>query len=162
MNKQILKRIGMNNSVFEYPLKDKQLLHNAVIAFNGWDAQKVKGGWRNYACSGAGSMWSTPTDLAKFGLNATQSFHGNSEGLISKNIAQQMLTRQNHTDFGLGVVVAGKGKDLYFWKAGHNYGYHSLVIMFPNIGKGVAIMTNSETGNIVIDYLVAYIAHQYK
>ena len=56
---------------------------------------------------------------------------------------------------------AGKGKGLYFWKAGHNYGYHSLLFMFPNIGKGVVIMTNSETGDTVINYLVALIAHKY-
>lgn len=60
-----------------------------------------------------------------------------------------MLKRYKNTDFGLGVVVGGKNKNLYFWKAGHNYGYHSLIIMFPNQGKGLAIMTNSEIGNLL-------------
>lgn len=160
MNKTILKKIGMHNSLYQYPLINTQLRKRVVPAFKGWSGQQVDGGWKRYACAGAGGMWSTPSDLAKFALNITASYLGKKPGLISKNIARQMLTRQKNTDFGLGVVVSGSGDNLYFWKAGHNYGYHSLLIMFPNQGKGVAIMTNSETGNIVIDYLVALIARK--
>ena len=162
MNKDVLNKLGMNESSFQYPLENKYLLSRAVIAYTGRNDKKVLGGWRNYASFGAAGMWSTPTDIANFAINVSLSLKGKSNAYLPEDITQEMLTRQKNTDFGLGVVVAGKGKSLYFWKAGHNYGYHSLVIMFPNIGKGLVIMTNSETGNIIIDYLVAYIAHQYK
>ncbi|MEM9243682.1 MAG: serine hydrolase domain-containing protein [Pseudomonadota bacterium] len=161
MNKQVLQKIGMTNSIYEYPLKNEKLLSRAAIAYTGWDGKEVPGGWHNYACSGAGGMWSTPSDLAKFAINVSQSFRGNPKGFLPKKVATEMLTRQKSTDFGLGVVVAGKGKGLYFRKEGHNYGYHSLIIMFPNTGKGMVIMTNSETGDIVINYLVAYVAHKF-
>lgn len=162
LNKDILPKLGMNSSRYEYPLIEKDLLSKVVDGYTGWDGQKVEGGWHNYACSGAGGMWSTPTDLAKFAINISDSLHGKANGLIPQKIAKQMLTRYKNTDFGLGVVVGGKNKNLYFWKAGHNYGYHSLMIMFPNQGKGIAIMTNSETGDLIINYLVAYIAHEHK
>ncbi|GAG08545.1 unnamed protein product, partial [marine sediment metagenome] len=161
MNARVLAKMGMKNSIYQYPLKERKFLKHAIAGYDGWSEKKIPGGWNNYACSGAGGMWSTPLDLAKFGLNITASYLGKSSGLISKKLAHKMLTRQNNTDFGLGVVVAGKGKNLYFWKAGHNYGYHSLLIMFPNRGKGLVIMTNSETGGTVINYITAVIAHEY-
>ena len=161
MNQQVLKPIGMRQSTYQYPLTNKNYLKRVVPGFTGWSNKEIKGGWHNYQCSGACGMWSTPTDLAKFAINVTHSLHGESGGLLPQLLAKHMLTRQPNTDFGLGVVVGGYGKDLYFWKAGHNYGYHSLIIMFPNVGKGLAIMTNSETGNIVINYFVAMIAHEY-
>lgn len=161
MNQQVLKPIGMTNSLYQYPLMDKRLLNLAAPGFTGWSDKKIKGGWYNYKCAGACGMWSTPTDLAKFLLNVSHSFHGKPNGLIPQSLAKQMLTRQKNTDFGLGVVVGGHGKGLYFWKAGHNYGYHSLIIMFPNTGKGLAIMTNSESGDMVINYFVSIIAHEY-
>ena len=157
MNHDVLKKLGMNDSVFMYPLNEKYQ-HRAIPAFKGWSGSEIKGGWQNYACSGACGMWSTPNDLALFALSVTNSYLGKDNAYISKNTAVQMLTRQKNTDFGLGVDVNGLGNDLYFWKAGHNYGYHSLVIMFPNTGKGFAIMTNSENGDDVINYLTAIVA----
>lgn len=161
MNKEILRKIGMNDSIYQYPLKNKKFLSRVIPGYKGWSGESIKGGWYNYMCAGACGMWSTPSDLAKFALNITASYLGKSGALISTSLAHKMLTRQKNTDFGFGVVVAGTGKNLYFWKAGHNYGYHSLLIMFPNQGKGLAIMTNSETGNIIIDYMTAIVAHEY-
>lgn len=162
MNTKVLPKIGMNNSIYQYPLKEEKFLKHAVSGYDGWSGKRIQGGWHNYACSGAGGLWSTPIDLAKFALNITASYLGKPTGLISKKLAHEMLTRKNNTDFGFGVVVAGKGENIYFWKAGHNYGYHSLLIMFPNQGKGLAIMTNSETGDTVINYITAIIAHEYR
>ena len=159
MNKKILNKLGMQDSIYEYPLKTSEFLAQAIPGYD-WNNKKIKGGWHNYMCSGACGMWSTPTDLARFILNVTNSYLGNKDGLISKKLAKKLLTRQKNTDFGLGFVVSGKGNGLYFWKAGHNYGYHSLVLMFPNTGDGIAIMTNSESGSILINYIVAIIAKQ--
>lgn len=159
MNHHVLQQVGMQSSIFEYPLKTPAFLKHAIPGFTGWDRKEIVGGWNNYAATGAGGMWSTPNDLAKFALNISASYNGQ-HGYISQVLAKQMLTRQSNTDFGYGVVVNGRGDGLYFWKAGHNYGYHSLVIMFPKVGKGMAIMTNSETGSLVIDLLVAMVAHQ--
>lgn len=162
MNHMVLKKLKMDNSIYQYPLRNKKLLALAVPGFDGWpNGKEIPGGWHNYACLGACGLWSTPSNLAKFALNITASYLGSPHGLISKNTARKMLTRQKNTSFGLGVVVAGKGKNLYFWKAGHNYGYHSLLIMFPNRGKGLVIMTNSETGEKVVNYITAVIAHNY-
>ena len=160
MNDNVLKKLNMKHSIFQYPLNDKAYLKKAIPGFVGWGQPKeIPGGWHNYKCSGACGLWSTPSDLALFAINISKSLNG--KGLIKSSLAHEMLSRKPNTDFGLGVVVNGEGKSLYFWKAGHNLGYHSLMIMFPNIGKGLVIMTDSESGDSLIRYMTAIIAKKY-
>lgn len=161
MNTEVLPALGMDHSIYQYPLTNPLFNKKAVPSFSGWDGSAIPGGWYNYAIAGAGGMWSTPSDLAKFILNITASYQGQKQGYLTQNLTKEMLTRQANTDYGLGVVVMGHGKNLYFMKQGHNYGYHSQIIMFPNQGQGIAIMTNSETGDWVINYAVALVALQY-
>jgi CubicO group peptidase (beta-lactamase class C family) len=159
MQNEILKPLNMDHSIFQYPL-DEKLRAVAVPGFLT-DGTMIKGGWNNYAVAGAGGLWSTPTDIAKFVINISNSYLGKGNSLISKSTATQMLTRQKNTDYGLGVVVNGDGKTLNFRKAGHNAGYHNELLMFPNSGDGSIIMTNSENGEYIINYIIPLIAQKY-
>lgn len=90
--------------------------------------------------------------------NQSQAYNGNNKTFFSATTTRIMLTRNKNTDFGYGIVVNGSGDNLYFWKADHNVGYHSLIFMFPKQRKGIAIMTNSETGDTVINYSLALVS----
>ena len=158
MKNEILKPIQMNQSFFQFPL-DKKLRAIAVPGFL-LDGKMVMGGWNNYAIAAAGGLWSTPKDLAKFAINASNAYLGKDNRIVSRKVAKQMLTRQKNTDYGLGFVINGEGNNLNFRKAGHNLGYHNELIMFPNSGDGVVIMTNSENGEYIINYLIALIAQK--
>ena len=159
MSNEILKPLNMDHSVLQYPLEEK-LRAMAVPGFLA-DATMVENGWKNYAIAGAGGLWSTPTDLAKFAINIANSYLGKDNRLLSKAISTQMLTRQQNTDYGLGIIVNGNGRTLNFRKKGHNVGYVNELLMFPNSGDGVIIMTNSENGEYIINYITALIAQQY-
>jgi CubicO group peptidase (beta-lactamase class C family) len=159
MEKEILKPLTMNNSIFQYPL-NKKLTANAVPGYLH-DGTMIKGGWYNYAVASAGGAWSTPTDIAKFAISVSNAYLGKENSLISQSVATDMLTRQKNTDYGLGVVMNGNGRTLNFRKAGHNTGYHNEMIMFPNSGDGVVIMTNSEKGENIINYIIPFIAQKY-
>lgn len=159
MKNEILSPLGMDQSTFQAPLNKK--LHPIAISGFLSDGTMVKGGWNNYAIAAAGGLWSTPTDLAKFAINVANAYLGKNNINITKRVAEEMLTRQKNTDYGLGFVVNGEGKNLNFRKAGHNLGYHSELMMFPNSGDGIVIMTNSENGEYIINYMIALIAQQY-
>lgn len=159
MNNEVLKPLNMDDSIYQYPLK-KELRSVAIPGFLN-DGTMIKGGWNNYAIAGAGGAWSTPKDLAKFAINISNAYLGKENNLISKSAAAQMLTRQKNTDYGLGVVLNGNGNTLNFRKAGHNAGYHNEMIMFPNSGDGIVIMTNSENGEYIINYMIPFIAQKY-
>jgi CubicO group peptidase (beta-lactamase class C family) len=159
MENEILKPLNMVNSIFQYPLS-KKFTTVAVPGFLN-DGTRIKGGWNNYAIAGAGGAWSTPTDIAKFAINISNAYLGRENNLISRSLATQMLSRQKNTDYGLGVVINGDGRALNFRKAGHNAGYHNEMLMFPNSGDGIVIMTNSENGENIINYIIPLIAQKY-
>jgi CubicO group peptidase (beta-lactamase class C family) len=155
----VLNPLGMQNSHYEFPVSEKWR-SKIVPAFLS-DGAEIKGGWDNYAASAAAGLWSTPEDLAKFAIDVSHSFVTNRVGLLGKNDAYQMLTRQANSYFGLGVVVDGTGKNLSFRKAGHNTGYYSELLMFPGAGQGIVIMTDSENGEAIIHTLIPFVAREY-
>ena len=159
MKDEILKPLNMNQSIFQYPL-EKKLGATAVPGFL-LDGTMVKGGWNNYAVAGAAGLWSTPTDLAKFAINATNAYLGKDNSIVAKQVAKQMFTSQKNTDYGLGFVINGDRNNLNFRKAGHNLGYHNELIMFPNSGDGIVILTDSENGEYVINYMISLVAQKY-
>jgi hypothetical protein len=50
---------------------------------------RIEGGWNNYAIAGAGGLWSTPTDLAKFAINASSAYLGKDNSIVPKQIAKR-------------------------------------------------------------------------
>ncbi len=158
MNTKILKRIKMNDSVFQFPLSRKYR-RRAVPGFLA-NGEEVKGGWNDYAIAAAGGMWTTPSDLAKFILNVSKGYMGQVNGIVNLKTAREMLKRQENSSFGLGVEVNGQRASLNFRKGGHNLGYESQLIMFPDAGKGLVIMTNSENGSKLINYMMPIIAYK--
>ncbi|MGB6976270.1 MAG: serine hydrolase domain-containing protein [Gammaproteobacteria bacterium] len=160
MDENVFEPLGMRNSHFISVLP-KYLQNYAVPGFLK-EGNRIPGNWKIIAALAAGGMWTTPTDLTKFVLNVMKSYHGKTSGLLSKNLARTMLTRQENTDFGLGVIVDGCNKNLNFRKEGHNLGFYNWLIVFPNTGQGAVVMTNSENGVPVIQAIIKRIAQFYK
>jgi CubicO group peptidase (beta-lactamase class C family) len=159
MQQTILGPLNMYRSVFQYPLNDKNN-KNVIVAFDA-DGKEISAGWNNYAISASGGLWSTPSDIAEVLISISNAYVDNPEPFIPNKLAKEMLTRQPNSSYGLGVVINGEDRNLNFRKAGYNLGYHSQFIMFPNQGKGVVIMTNSENGRAVIDPFIASVLGQY-
>lgn len=149
MTKLLLKPLEMNHSLYTRALR-KNLWPDAVPGFHSMGfahGAMVKGGWHNYPELAAGSLWSTPHDLALFIINVMKSYKGYRNGLLPKQLAREMLTRQKNSAFGLGVIIHGHGKTLSFAKDGRNLGYVTTIIGFPNTGQGAVLMINSQ-GNL--------------
>jgi CubicO group peptidase (beta-lactamase class C family) len=160
MQKNVLMPLTMQDSQFIAVLP-KTIWSQAVPGFlkNG---EMIPGKWKIIPALGAGGMWTTPSDLAKFAINVMDSYQGKSRGLISQKLAHEMLTRQKNTDFGLGVVIDGCGKSLNFRKEGHNIGFYDWLIAFPNTQQGAIVMTNSENGTPLIKEVMQKIAKEFK
>jgi CubicO group peptidase (beta-lactamase class C family) len=160
MNRNVLASLEMTHSVFQYPLSEKQKL-NAIPGFKS-TGEMNENEWENIASSASGGLWSTSEDLARFTLAIAKAYRGIENSTLAKTLAVEMLTRQLNSNFGLGFVVDGKGEAMNFRKNGHNTGYHAQLIMFPNSGKGMVVMTNSAKGLALIQELIAKVAHYYQ
>jgi hypothetical protein len=72
----------------------------------------------------------------------------------------QMLTAQKD-QIGLGPFVGGSGRNVRFGHGGANEGFHSDLVMYPELGVGAAIMTNGDGGPMLIREVVRALAAEY-
>ncbi len=142
----VLEPWGMNDSTLESPLPEEL----EAIAASGHRANgaPIPGRWHTYPEMGAGaSMWSTPSDMARFAIAVMDAYAGRSDSVLSPEMAREMLTPQIESH-GLGPTVSDDGGDrFYFWHDGANDGYKTVLAAYPERGQGVVVMTNADSGD---------------
>ena len=158
MQQAVLGPIGMTNSTFDQPLPPALAAHAAAGTLA--DGKPVPGKWHIYPELAAAGLWTTPTDLAKFGIEIALSRNGESNRVLSEAMTRQMLTRQSE-DVGLGPFLGTGGNPNEFDHGGANAGYRCIMVMFSDTGQGLVIMTNSDRGMNVGGYLIESIAKEY-
>jgi len=56
------------------------------------------------------------------------------------------MTHVDGFEYGIGGSLDGSGRSLVFMKGGANDGYRCFMMVFPETGQGMSIMTNSDQG----------------
>ena len=120
----------------------------------------VAGKWPVQPELAAAGLWTTPTELARWGLEVSNAWAGRGSALLSQRMAAEMLTVQK-PPYGLGVYLEGTDRAFSFFHAGSIWGFRALLVMFPAVGKGAVVMTNADRGDTLISELVAAIAAEY-
>ena len=88
-------------------------------------------------------------------------YTGQSENIISQEMANEMLTPQIE-DRGLGPWIGDDGGDLlYFGHEGHTDGYKSYIAFYPKRGQGLVIMTNSDAGDELYNEILNSVTNEY-
>ena len=143
MEESVLSKIGMTSSTYKQPLP-AEMDKYAAKAYRA-DGKKVEGDWHIYPEMAAAGLWTTPTDLLKYGSEVYKSYHGKSDLILSTDMVRQMLTPQIN-GHGLGPAISGDGDYLVFSHGGANEGFRCVIFVFAESGQGVAMMTNSDNG----------------
>src|SRR5271165_154672 len=166
MQQTVLAPIGMSHSTFDQPLPPALAAHAA--AGHLADGSPVPGKWHIYPEMAAAGLWTTPTGLAKYVIEIALSKNGKSNRVLSETMARQMLTPQiaganmgSMDDVGLGFFLGTGENPNEFDHGGSNAGYRCIAMMFSDTGQGLAIMTNSDSGQTVALYLIESIAKEY-
>jgi CubicO group peptidase (beta-lactamase class C family) len=92
MRETVLDKIGMTDSTYEQPLPAARAAMAATATRS--DGKSIPGKWHVYPEIAAAGLWTTPTDLAKFGIEIALSKQGKANHVISQSMARQMLTPQ--------------------------------------------------------------------
>lgn len=156
----VLEQWGMTSSTFESPLPER--LRTIAASGHRADGAPIPGGWHTYPERGSGaSMWSTPSDLAQFGIGVMLAYAVESDAVLSQAGAIQMLTPQIE-DRGLGPVMHDDGSDrFYFMHPGANDGYKSVLVVYPQRGQGVVILTNGDNGDALWREILNSVSIEY-
>lgn len=145
----VLQPAGMTWSGFDQPIPSERSTNIAVGHL--LDGNSMVGGGNVYPELAAAGLWSTPTELAKFLLALCEAKRGAPGALLTPALVGEMLTPVDGLGYGLGGIVRGEGRERIFTKRGHNTGFHSYMLVFPETGQGGVLMTNSENGRPVIE-----------
>lgn len=137
LQERVLGPIGMTKSTFAQPLAPQQLKYAATgYVPNG---SMTKGKRHTYPEMAAAGLWTNAAELAKFVIDLQQTLKGNSEKVLSKEMAQKMITPVEEDFLGLGIFL----KDGSFEHGGWNEGFSSDMTGHIEAGYGVVIMINA-------------------
>lgn len=167
MQELVLGPLGMASSTFEQPLREE--LRDRATTEHYVDGQPFEGKRHHYPFLASGGLWTTPSDLARFALEIMRARGGESELLLSQEMAAEMLTAQIERDqdltgdsYGLGFDLAGSGREFRFVHTGGTWGSTCLLWVHPETGQGAVIMTNSASGEGAIRFeILISIAAEY-
>lgn len=148
MSDLILRSLSMEKSTFSQPLpKDK---FNEIAMGHTHFSLQLLGGFRVMPELSAAGLWSTPSDLARFGIEMMKSLNGKSTFLDRKTAELMMAKADVNANFGIGFKVNTSEKGLVFEHSGSNFGYLSNMCFCPAEGSGIVIMLNSDRGKKVL------------
>jgi CubicO group peptidase (beta-lactamase class C family) len=162
----ILDRLGMSFSSYHQPLpQDLRLLSASEHTLDG---KPVERGRANFPFHAAGSLWTTPGNLAVFMIDLMQAYQGKTGHLLSPQMAHQMLSPQIEIldsplsdSFGLGVELQITSQGPAAWHTGGTWGSCSLIWFYPQLGKGAVVMINSASGSALRFEILLSIATAY-
>ena len=160
MDEIVLEPLQMDTITVKFPLPENLV---PIAASGHWvDGSVISGGWHtNPEMGTGGSWWATPSDMARLYIEIMLAYTGQSENIISQEMAVEMLTPQID-DRGLGPWIGDEGGDLfYFGHPGHTDGYKSYVVCYPKMGQGLVIMTNSDAGDELYYEILYSVNNEY-
>ena len=154
----VLGPLGMTSSTYEQPLPD-ETRKKAASGYRG-DGKVVEGKIHVYPEMAAAGLWTTPTDLAKFGIEVQLSLKGKSNKVLSKEMTAKMVTPFVGDLTGMGFFVEKHGNAIYFGHGGADEGFRAGLLVNKDKGYGVAVMVNSDNGQI-IEEIFRSVAKEY-
>ena len=157
MERLVLRPAGMTHSSFEQPLPEGR--RSSAASAHLWHGGPVGDSWHTYPEMAVAGLWTTPTDLARFAIELWRSYHGRSEALLPQEMARRMLSREGG-EFGLGLWLPREGV-ARFQHGGANFGYRCFLVMSIESGDGIVIMTNGDSGQALMDEVIAAVAAAY-
>jgi len=154
MRERVLAPAGMTLSTYASPLPEARW-PEAATGYRPAGAP-VEGDWHAYPEQAAAGLWTTPSDLARWGLAILSTYDGREGGVLSPAMAQQMLT-PGLGGYGLGPAVAS---GVSFSHGGANEGFRCVLVVFFD-GRGAAVMTNSDRGADLAREILGTLAADY-
>ncbi len=155
----VFESVGMEHSSFEKPLPAS--LEAETSKGHLTDGTVITGYTFLQGGSSCCGLWTTPEDLARFGIELSRAYRGESDRILSRESASLMVSPSSAGNVGLGMFVDQRDGELYFYHSGGNVGFKCVLIMHREKGYGAAIMTNGDRGNSLIQEIVNSIAREY-
>ncbi len=156
MKENVFEPLGMVNT---YVRSDpSQIIPKSSQGYSSGENGLVESG-DLYAAYGAGGIYTTPADLAKWLKNFDKPDVGGKE-IIEKIVTAGILNDGDTLSYGLGIGV-GKYKGLKrYAHGGADIAHRAMMVYFPEINSGVITLSNNASfqGSIANEIVNIYFA----
>jgi CubicO group peptidase (beta-lactamase class C family) len=172
MQRLVLGPLGMKRSTYENPIPVARAGETAT-GHERADTP-VTGRWHVYPEMAAAGLWTTASDLARWGIAMMKSYRGADGGVLSPAMTREMLRPQTALPrtgpgagppgawWGLGVEVLGSGTNFSFTHGGRDEGFVATFRFFPERNAGLVVLTNSTNGALLGELTNAFSAEFLK
>ena len=160
MRDDVLRPLGMTRSTFEQPLP-ASFDRNAARAHSR-DGKAMGAKWRIHPEQAAAGLWTTPSDLARVVIEVQRAAAGQSNRVLSRTLAQEMLSPVGVGEYAVGFAITKIGQGWYFAHGGSNWGFRGTLIAHKVKGYGLVILTNADQGGAVASELSRRIQRAYE
>ena len=159
MRETLLLPLRMGNSTYEQPLP--KALHKHAATAHPWRYRPLDGKWHAYPEMAAAGLWTTPSDLARAGIELQLALKGDTQRFLLPGQATRMLDGRNTENVALGFMLVGEGKTQRFTHGGWDEGFVAQMTMYRENGMGAVIMINSNEGDAMLQEIERAIAREY-
>lgn len=158
MDELVLKPAGMKQSAFSILLPEA-MKGNAAMGYYS-NGTPVDGGYRRHPEQAAAGLWTTPSEYARFLMAVGNAYRG-TDPILKQSTVHEIFQKVPGGG-GLGFGVDGRADSLRYRHSGGNEGYTCYGVAFAGNGRGVVIMTNSNSGSTLIREYLRSITRYYK
>ena len=159
MSELVLGPLDMTHSIYESAASEGPPAPAA--SGYGREGRPVEGGSLVYPASAAAGLWTNPSELVSFLADLMRAAMGRGGRVLPPDPARSMLTPQAGTwSFGFGVE--GSGHDVRFHLRGRTAGFACTLDVYPYLGQGAVIMTNSDNGLLLADEILRALSEVYE
>ena len=139
-----------------YQILDESHRNQVAVGYRPDGTEVAGGGWHLYPETAPASLWTTATEYSAIVIDLMRSRHNGTGLLLGRETAELMLD----PDFPLGFAVSRERGGIAISHDGHNKGYRSELVALPQLGEGVVVMTNNDTGDAVTRALIDAVADE--
>lgn len=158
MRRLVFDPLRLNHSSFAQPLDEE--LHRFAARAVGPDGAPLEEGWRVNPELAAGGLWTTPSDIARLAIAVARAVRGDDHRFLGTLAARELMAR-GPGNWGLGVDLGPPGTARRFGHTGHNVGFVSEFVMYPDSCQGAAVMTNADQGGWLVTEILRAIGDTY-
>lgn len=156
MQSSVLAPLQMRDSSFDPPGQ----AGNAALAHDK-QGRRMGAPWRVHPEQAAASLWSTPTDVARFIIEIQTALRGPKGKVLEQRTAQEMITPVGIGAYAVGLAIERQGDGWYFSHSGSNWGYRAWMTGHLRKGYGMVIMANGENGMALMNQVAERVARAY-
>jgi len=143
VNDLIFRPLNMSDSTFDLSSAEE----GKFSCGHSKNGDLVNGKYPVYPYPAASGLWTTPADLALLVIELMRSIKGESSLKLSANKAMEVIKSQGCKEWtGLGVFLEHNQKGIEISSLGWGAGFQCMLAAYPDLEKGLVIMTNTDTG----------------